>query len=111
MCGATMLQSVVPGRISTSTQAELVSSRNKEIMMKTSKIELAKESPTKVFDLPDQVLAARIPEGEKSEILKSWEDEAHQLQAAADENMTGGESSRLGEIRSAIDKLSKSAKG
>jgi hypothetical protein len=78
-------------------------------MMKTSKIAKAKESPTKVFDVPAEVVTADIPERQKAEILKNWEDEAHQLQTAADESMTGGESSRLGEVRRAIDKLKSSA--
>ena len=77
--------------------------------MKSSKILNAKESPTKVFDAPAEVLAADIPSEAKTEILKSWEDEARQLQAAADENMTGGEPSRLDEVRRAIDKLEKLA--
>lgn len=78
--------------------------------MKTSKIKLAIGSPTKVFDVPDQVLDEKISEGEKTKILKNWEDEAHQLQTAADENMTGGESSRIGEVRAAIDKLNRTTK-
>ena len=78
--------------------------------MKTSKIAKAKENPTKVFQSPAEVLAANIPEKEKTAILKNWEDEARQLQTAADENMAGGEPSRLGEVRRAIDKLEKSAK-
>ncbi len=77
--------------------------------MKASKMSKAKENPTRVFDTPAEVIAADIPQKEKAEILKNWEDEAHQLQAAANESMTGGESSRLGEIRRAIDALKKSA--
>ena len=78
--------------------------------MKTSKIAKAKESPTKVFDAPAEVVKADIPAKEKAEILKNWEDESHQLQVAADESMTGGEPSRLSEVRRAIDKLKKTAK-
>jgi hypothetical protein len=62
-------------------------------------------NPTKIFDTPAQVLAAHISNEQKLAILKSWEDEAHQLQTATDENMSGGEPTRLGEIRSAIDAL------
>jgi hypothetical protein len=80
-------------------------------MMKTSNISKAKENPTKVFGAPAEVLIADIPDKAKTEILKNWEDEAHQLQAAADENMTGGEPSRLGEVRRAIDKLEKKTEG
>ncbi len=78
--------------------------------MKQQKIQTAKENPTKVFDAPKEVVAADIPHAAKTEILKNWEDEAHQLQAAADENMTGGEPSRIDEVRQAIDKLEKQRK-
>ena len=78
--------------------------------MRTAQIATAKPSPTKVFDTPADVVAADIPDEEKAKILKNWEDEAHQLQAAADENMTGGEPSRLGEVRRAIDKLKNAGK-
>ena len=75
--------------------------------MKNQTIQKAKESPTKVFHTPKEVLAADMPDKAKIEILKNWEDEARQLQAAADENMTGGEPSRLDEVRKAIDILNK----
>jgi hypothetical protein len=77
--------------------------------MKPSKILKAKENPSKIFDSPAEVVVADIPAVAKTEILKNWEDEARQLQAAADENMTGGEPSRLDEVRQAIDKLEKPA--
>jgi hypothetical protein len=48
-----------------------------------------------------------MPAEQKAEILENWENEAHQLQAAADESMIGGEPSRLAEVRQAIDKLKK----
>ena len=66
---------------------------------------IAKANPTSVFNSPADVLRAEITDAEKLTILKSWEDEAHQLQAATSENMTGGESPNLTEIREAIDKL------
>ena len=78
--------------------------------MRTAQIATAKQSPTKVFDTPADVVAADIPDEEQAKILKNWEDEAHQLQAAADENMTGGEPSRLGEVRRAIAKLKNAGK-
>lgn len=74
-------------------------------MMKTREVRKAKENPTKVFESPAEVLSADMPVAEKRAILENWENEAHQLQAAADESMTGGEPSRLSEIRRAIDKL------
>ena len=70
-------------------------------------VEKAQASPTKIFDSPAQVLAASITKAEKLKVLKSWEDEAHQLQAATGENMTGGEPSRIDEVRKAIDTLEK----
>jgi len=75
--------------------------------MKNSKISKAKESPTKVFESPADVVVADMPAEQKAEILENWENEAHQLQAAADESMIGGEPSRLAEVRQAIDKLKK----
>ena len=78
--------------------------------MKTQKIEKAKVNPTKVFHTPKEVLSADIPDKAKIEILKNWEDEARQLQAAQDENMSGGEPSRIDEVRQAIDKLEKQRK-
>lgn len=78
--------------------------------MKNVKINKAKENPTKVFDTPKEVVAADLPQATKEEILKNWEDEARQLQAATDENMGGGEPSRLEEVRQAIDKLEKQRK-
>ena len=57
--------------------------------------------------LTADVLLAPISTAEKLMILRSWENEAHQLQAATEENMTGGEPSRLEEIRKVIDRLEK----
>jgi hypothetical protein len=68
-------------------------------------VDKAKANPSKVFNSPEDVLSSGLTKTAKLAILRSWEDEAHQLQAAADENMTGGEASRLDEIRKAIDKL------
>lgn len=61
--------------------------------------------PSKVFATPDDVLAADLATDKKLKILKQWEDEAHQLQAATDEAMTGGERPQLEAVRKAIDKL------
>ena len=54
-----------------------------------------------------EVLQAAINTEEQLNVLKSWENEAHQLQVAMEENMTGGEPSRLDEIRKAIDRIEK----
>jgi len=68
-------------------------------------IQKAQANPTKIFDNPADVLRASISAEWKLKVLRSWEDEAHQLQAAADESMTGGEPSRLDEVRNAIDQI------
>ena len=70
-------------------------------------INMAKANPTSVFKTPEDVLRADIADTEKLGILKSWEDEAHQLQAATSENMTGGEPPNLSAIREALDQLEK----
>jgi hypothetical protein len=69
----------------------------------------AMENPTKQFDSPFKVLeSSTLTADEKLAILKNWENEAHQLQTATEENMYGGEQSRIEDIREAIDQLSKS---
>ncbi len=42
---------------------------------------------------------------QKLKVLKRWEADATDLEVASNENMTGGESSRLGEVRRAIHDL------
>jgi hypothetical protein len=42
---------------------------------------------------------------QKLKILKRWEADANDLEVASNENMTGGESSQLGEVRRAIHEL------
>lgn len=68
----------------------------------------AMENPTRKFANPAQVLhASDLGPEEKLAILKNWENEAHQLQTATEENMYGGEDSNLQDVREAIDELSK----
>lgn len=70
-------------------------------------VEKAVANPTRKFNSPQEVLRApSLKTMEKLAILRSWENEAHQLQAAENENMGGGESPRLADIRKAIDHLS-----
>jgi hypothetical protein len=71
----------------------------------------AKASPSETFNSPGDVLRAPLSHAQKLDILKSWEDEAHQLQAAEGENMGGGERSHLDDIRRAIDALLKNDAG
>jgi hypothetical protein len=42
---------------------------------------------------------------QKLKVLKRWEADAHDLDVATDENMSGGERSRFGEVRRAIHEL------
>lgn len=63
-------------------------------------------SPTKVFDSPMAVVRTdALTTDQKLEILKRWEAEARDLQVAAEENMAGGESNGLIEVRKAIDEV------
>jgi hypothetical protein len=63
-------------------------------------------SPTSIFDRPLDVVATDSMTGEqKLEILKRWESEAKSLETALAENMGGGESSQLADVRAAIDLL------
>ena len=63
-------------------------------------------TPQKIFDLPMQVVETEsLTAKQKLEVLKRWEADAHDLEVATDESMSGGERSRLGEVRRAIDKL------
>ncbi len=76
--------------------------------MPTESIAKAKENPSRVFETPAEIVAhPQLSFDKKMEILKNWEQEAHQLQAAEEESMVGGEPTRLAEIRNAIDKLQK----
>jgi ABC-type iron transport system FetAB ATPase subunit len=63
-------------------------------------------SPTSVFDRPMDVVATdSMTATQKLEVLKRWEDDARQLEIALAENMSGGESSKLADVRAAIDLL------
>jgi len=63
-------------------------------------------TPQKIFDLPTEVVETdSLTTEQKLKVLKRWEADAYDLEVASDENMTGGESSRLGEVRRAIHDL------
>jgi hypothetical protein len=54
-------------------------------------------TPQKIFDLPMEVVETdSMTTNQKLKVLKRWEADANDLEVAANENMTGGESSRLG---------------
>ena len=63
----------------------------------------AKTSPSQVFEDPSEVLThPELSREAKLEILRQWEIDARLLAEAENENMTGGESSHLGHVVSAL---------
>ena len=67
--------------------------------------------PASIFAGPmDVVVTDSLTAAQKLEVLKRWEGEAHDLDVATAENMGGGEPSRLGDVRVAIDMLCASEK-
>jgi hypothetical protein len=64
--------------------------------------------PSAVFKLPkDVVNSDDLTTAQKLEVLKRWETDALLLSVAAEENMTGGEPSRIEDVREAIDVLTR----
>jgi len=63
-------------------------------------------APEQVFTSPMNIVTtdSMTPE-QKLNILKHWEANAHDLQVATQESMTGAGRSQLGEVRTAIDLL------
>jgi hypothetical protein len=63
-------------------------------------------NPAAVFALPQDILHSDAMTAEqKLQLLKRWETDAIQLSIATEENMGGGEPSRIEEVRQAIDVL------
>lgn len=63
-------------------------------------------TPQKIFELPMEVVETEsLTTQQKLKVLKRWEADANDLEVASNENMMGGESSRLGEVRKAIHDL------
>jgi hypothetical protein len=63
-------------------------------------------SPSSVFEQPmDVVATGSMTARQKLEILKRWEVDERALDEATSENMSGGEVSKLTEVRAAIDLL------
>lgn len=64
------------------------------------------QEPQKHFSSPREVLSDEtLSLKEKQTALKNWEQEARQLAVAEEEGMTGGEPSRLDEVKEAQSKL------
>ena len=67
-------------------------------------------SPAMAFKRPQDVLTANdLSKDEKRVVLEKWKEEAKDLQRAADENMAGGENTRLDEVVAALNALEKPA--
>lgn len=67
-----------------------------------SQAEAARQSPTAVFDEPNDVLQANdLTKKEKASVLDQWEADAKSLQTATDEGMLGGMRPRLDEVKAA----------
>lgn len=65
-------------------------------------------TPEQVFgQAMDVVETKSLTTQQKLKVLKRWEADARDLDTATGESMTGGERSRLGEVRNAIDELTK----
>lgn len=65
-------------------------------------------NPAAVFHLPkDVVQSDDLTTDQKLEVLKRWETDALLLSVATEENMGGGEPSRIEEVRHAIDVLTR----
>ena len=63
-------------------------------------------NPAEIFPEPkDIVKSDALTSGQKMEILKRWETDALLLSVATEENMGGGEPSRIEDVRHAIDVL------
>ena len=63
-------------------------------------------APEQVFESPmDIVNTDSMTPEQKLTVLKHWEANAHDLQVANDESMTGPGNTRLDEVRRAIDEL------
>ena len=65
-------------------------------------------NPAAVFNMPNDVVKSDdLTTDQKMEVLKRWETDALLLSVATEENMGGGEPSRIEEVRHAIDVLTR----
>ena len=63
-------------------------------------------TPAQIFEYPMLVVETdSLTTDQKLNVLKRWENDARDLEVATEESMSGGEKSRLGEVRRAIHKL------
>jgi hypothetical protein len=77
------------------------------MMMYTAKdYDRALLCPSSVFDRPMTVVTTScLTESQKLQVLKRWEVDERHLEVADEESMSGGEPSRLCDVRAAIDLL------
>lgn len=67
-------------------------------------------NPERFYDSPNAILQdENLTNDSRLKILKSWENDAIELQKADEENMSGGRRSRLSEVRQAILSLRESS--
>lgn len=65
-------------------------------------------NPAAIFKRPKDVLDTEsLTTDQKLEVLKRWETDALLLSVATEENMGGGEPSRIEDVRHAIDMLTR----
>jgi hypothetical protein len=65
-------------------------------------------NPAAIFKRPNDVVDSdSLTAPQKMEVLKRWETDALLLSVATEENMGGGEPSRIEEVRHAIDVLAR----
>jgi len=70
------------------------------------KMAQARQNPAAMFDRPQDVLMANdLSRDEKRAILEQWKQDAIQLQKATEENMAGGEPSKIEEVVEALRTL------
>lgn len=80
-------------------------------MKTTLDLEQALLSPSTVFETPAEVLTVPgLSHEERSKILEQWKLDAQRLEESADENMSGGERSRLSEVSKALTALEENKK-
>lgn len=65
-------------------------------------------NPAEIFKRPNDVVSSDdLTTDQKLEVLKRWETDALLLSVADEENMSGGEPSRIEDVRHAIDVLTR----
>jgi len=75
-------------------------------MMTRHNLEQAMLSPSSVFETPAEVLTASgLTDEERCKILEQWKLDAQRLEDSDNENMSGGERSRLSEVSKALTEL------